>query len=1077
MLASACRESPAISGEDRRAGRFDLGSGKCSSVFKSHEKFHSAHGKRLVLVADDEVVNRELMGLTLQEDYEVIYACDGQETVDQVRRYKDDLSLVLLDLMMPVKPGLEALREMKADPELKHIPVIVITADQDAEIESLRIGAVDYIPKPYPQAGIILARILKAIELYEDRDIIQSTERDPLTGLYNREYFYRYSEQYDQHHRDMEMDCIVVDVNHFHMINERFGTAYGDEILRRIGEKIREMVADTDGIVCRRSADTFMVYCPHGKDYKAILENASIGLSGDESVNSRVRLRMGVYAKADKTLEIERRFDRAKMAADTVRNSFTRTIGIYDGTMHERELYTEQLIDDFHKALDEKQFTVFFQPKFDVRPKTPVLSSAEALVRWRHPELGMISPGVFIPLFEDNGLIQELDNYVWRETAAHIRDWKDRLGFSVPVSVNVSRIDMYDPDLMTKLWRILDDNGLKAEDLLLEITESAYTQDSEQIIETVNQLRELGFRIEMDDFGTGYSSLNMISSMPIDALKLDMQFVRSAFKDQKDTRMLEVIIDISDRLGVPVIAEGVETEEQVVALKDLGCDIIQGYYFSKPVPAEDFEPFLEERKVLPPEALIPEVKETPDEEASALSGEPKQRKPIHLRATNYIFASLAMLLALAVIVSNSMISRGYERMGEASARYDAAQHAAMELESGSDYLTDAVRSFVVTGDLRYLNDYFEEATVTRRRDNAVELLQELLTDSDSSAFASLAQALETSNALMEKEYLAMRLVQTASGIPDSDIPAEISGVRLDAGQRALSPEEKKTLAEQLVFGDEYLGYKLTIWQSVDACTDQLIEKAAYSVEENQDAMERILRAQTVLLIVLILTVLAEVVFITVQVRIPLTRMVEQMRSQEKVNPRGAAELHFVTNTYNEILEENKKAQRELSYEATHDPLTGLLNRSAYELFMAQADIDHIGLLIIDVDDFKAVNDTYGHDMGDRILKHIAGLLTQSFRSVDAICRVGGDEFVVVMTRANSSMRQLVINMIAKANHILQHPQGNLPKVSLSVGVAFSDREDPQGDIFKDADTALYRVKSSGRCGCEVYGAPSEETNA
>ena len=216
--------------------------------------------------------------------------------------------MILLDLNMPVKSGMDVLRELKEDAQLRHIPVIVVTSDQNAEVESLQIGAIDYIPKPYPQQGIILARVLKAIELSEDREIILSTERDPLTGLYNREYFYRYAEQYDQHHRDAEMDAIVVDVNHFHMINERFGTAYGDEILRRIGERIREEVAETDGIVCRRGADTFMAYCRHGKDYRDILEKAAVGLAEDESINSRVRLRMGVYANVDKTLEIERRF-------------------------------------------------------------------------------------------------------------------------------------------------------------------------------------------------------------------------------------------------------------------------------------------------------------------------------------------------------------------------------------------------------------------------------------------------------------------------------------------------------------------------------------------------------------------------------------------------------------------------------------------------------------------------------------------------------------------------------------------------------------------------------------------------
>ncbi|MDO5476755.1 MAG: EAL domain-containing protein [Eubacteriales bacterium] len=565
-------------------------------MLKSHEKFHSANGKRLILVADDELINREILGMVLQNDYEVIYAVDGQEALDRMRETREILSLLLLDLKMPVMGGLDVLRQIRDDQDLAKIPVIVLTSEQDAEIESLSLGAIDFIPKPYPQAGVMLARILRTIELSEDRQIINSTERDPLTGLYNREFFYRYAEQFDQHHRGLEMDAIVVDINHFHMINERFGTAYGDSVLRQIGEQAREVVQDTGGIVCRREADTFMIYCPHREDYSRILEKASIALAEDADANNRVRLRMGVYENVDKTLDIERRFDRAKMAADTVRGSFAKTIGIYDNALHERELYSERLIDEFDRAVQEKQFRVYYQPKFDVRPQTPVLRSAEALVRWFHPELGMISPGAFIPLFEENGLIQSLDHYVWESAAEQIRIWRDRFGIVVPVSVNVSRIDMYDPHLVDKLKDIVEKNGLSSDALLLEITESAYTQDSEQIIETVNQLRDLGFKIEMDDFGTGYSSLNMISRLPIDALKLDMQFIRNAFNAGRDTRMLEVIIDIADYLAVPVIAEGVETEDQLQTLRHMGCDIVQGYYFSRPVPPEEYEPFLIERK-------------------------------------------------------------------------------------------------------------------------------------------------------------------------------------------------------------------------------------------------------------------------------------------------------------------------------------------------------------------------------------------------------------------------------------------------------------------------------------------------
>lgn len=568
-------------------------------MLKSHEKFFSLNGKRLILIADDEPINRSILGHMLEEQYEIIFAEDGREALVMMKENREILSLVLLDLIMPGFGGMEVLSEMKADPEISHLPVIVVSADLESEADSLHAGALDFIPKPFPQHDVIMARVLRTIELSENRDIISSTERDSLTGLYNREFFFRYAEQYDNHHPDTEMDAIVVDVNHFRMINERFGQAYGDEVLRRIGEKVREMVRDTGGIVARRGADTFMVYCPHGKDYQAILDSASIGLSGDEEgelKNSRVRLRMGVYAKVDKEIEIERRFSRAKMAADKVRDSFTRNIGLYNRRLHDKEIRDEQKIDAFPAAIREEQFQIYYQPKYDIRPGIPVMTGAEALVRWTHPEMGMIPPGEFIPLFEENGLIRTLDNYVWRHAAAQVRKWKDRFDFSVPVSVNVSRVDMYDNDLIDTFTALLEEFGLTAGDLHLEITESAYTQDSEQMIETVNRLRALGFHVEMDDFGTGYSSLNMISNLPIDALKLDMQFVRSAFRQGGSTRMIEVIIDIADYLGVPVIAEGVETHEQLEKLKEMGCDMVQGYYFSKPVPADEYERFVAERK-------------------------------------------------------------------------------------------------------------------------------------------------------------------------------------------------------------------------------------------------------------------------------------------------------------------------------------------------------------------------------------------------------------------------------------------------------------------------------------------------
>ncbi|MBO5496452.1 MAG: EAL domain-containing protein, partial [Oscillospiraceae bacterium] len=819
---------------------------------KNHEKFHSTNGLRRILIVDDEMVNREILGALLQDEYELLFACDGAEALRVMRENKDTLSLVLLDILMPVMSGKEVLKAVREDDAISHIPVIVITSEQDAEAESLKLGAIDFLPKPYPAVDVVKARVLRTIELSEDRDIIRSTERDALTGLYNREYFYRYAEQYDQYHRETPMDAIVLDINHFHMVNERYGKPYGDQVLRRIGEKLREMLSDSGGIVCRRGGDTFMAYCPHREDYQEILYSATAGLAEEGQTNSRVRLRMGVYSYVDKSIDIERRFDRAKMASDTVRGSFTRTIGVYDGALHEKQLFAEQLIEDFPTALAENQFVVFYQPKFDVRPDTPILSGAEALVRWNHPTLGFISPGVFVPLFEENGLIQKLDHYVWRETARQIRSWRDSYGFAVPISVNVSRIDMFDPNLVDTLQSLLEEFELESQYLHLEVTESAYTQNSGQIVDAVERLRSIGFQIEMDDFGTGYSSLNMISSLPIDVLKLDMQFIRSAFREGGNTKMLEIVIDIADYLSVPVIAEGVETGEQLAALKQLGCDMVQGYFFSKPVPAVEFEPFILQKKGAEKAAedaarereaqreaekaelrrvveidLPQETEAGPEAKADAVTEAETEReiapdKPgLHLRTANVFFVVLAFLAAAALLIADLSVTRGYQRMAVASDRHIAAQLAASEMVSASDYLTDRVRCFVVTGEIEYLHDFFEEVETTRRRDQAVADLEALLDGRDSGALAALNTALELSNELVQTEYRAMRLTLEPGDYPMEDIPEEIAAIRLTPAEQSMSREELLKTAQDLVFDNNYMHAKDRIRENVNLCTQAL----------------------------------------------------------------------------------------------------------------------------------------------------------------------------------------------------------------------------------------------------------------
>ena len=548
--------------------------------------------KRTVLVVDDELINRELLGAILQQKYDVIYAENGRKAIDIVRKIPGRISLVLLDLLMPEVNGYEVLKAMQADPKLRKIPVIVLTSEKDAEVESLQLGATDFIPKPYNMPEVIMARVQRSIELAEDSDIILATETDRLTGLYNKDFFFQYCTKSDVYVPGRQMDAIAVNVSRFHLVNELKGRAFGDKILCALADEIKYFAFQSEGLAGRGGSDLFFVYLPHCDSHEDFLESIS-DAAAEIAGEGRINLRMGVYQNVDFSIGMEERFDKANIACNTLRKSASEHYALYDSNLHEKELFAEKLIHEVDDALAGRQFKVVYQPKFNIKGDEPRLCSAEALVRWNHPELGTISPGTFIPLFEENGLISRLDDYIWRDVARQIRLWKDEIGVTVPVSVNVSRIDLLSPNYEKNMLELVRDNSLQPSDMLLEITESAYTENSERIIEIANSLRARGFKLEMDDFGSGYSSLNMLASLPIDALKLDMKFVRRICENAKDLRMVQLMIEISDFLNVPVIAEGVETEEQYRLLKENGCDIIQGYYFSKPLTAEQFSEMIE----------------------------------------------------------------------------------------------------------------------------------------------------------------------------------------------------------------------------------------------------------------------------------------------------------------------------------------------------------------------------------------------------------------------------------------------------------------------------------------------------
>ena len=556
-------------------------------MLKSHVKFHSTAGKRLILIVDDEMINREMLKNIIGKDFDVVMAENGEEALEKIKEHGKFLSLVLLDLRMPVMDGFAVMEWMKAREEYSEIPIIVLTSEESAEVDSLKMGADDFVLKPFSMPEVILTRMQKTIELYEDRNTIKSTEREELTGLFNKEYFYRYAEQLDQFHPTLPMDAVFIDINHFHLINELYGRKTGDEVLIHLSDYLKELREETQCMAGRVEADKFFVYIEHGKvEYSRMLEE--INSHFDDFRDIHVRVRSGIYLNADKTLRVETRFDRAIQAASTIKNNFSRFIAYYDNSTYENKLYEERLINEMDEAMATDQFYLNFQPKYNVHDEKPVLSSAEVLVRWEHPELKRISPGQFIPIFEKNGLIQKLDFYIWDKALECAGRWKREHGIEIPLSVNVSRMDLYNTSLLDFIIGKLIHNGISKDKFYLEITESAYMDDSNQLVEVVKQLRKEGFKIEMDDFGCGYSSLNMLADVPVDVLKLDMRFVQNLKSNEKRETMIRLVMDIAKYLNMEVVAEGVEDKHQVDFLRSVGCDIIQGYYFSKPLSEDEF---------------------------------------------------------------------------------------------------------------------------------------------------------------------------------------------------------------------------------------------------------------------------------------------------------------------------------------------------------------------------------------------------------------------------------------------------------------------------------------------------------
>lgn len=559
--------------------------------------------QKTVLVVDDSTTNRSILCDILHSDYTVIQAENGIQALTMLKKQDKKVDAIILDIIMPEMDGYEFMDKIKQDKTLSQIPVIILTekSDRDTEKKVLESGAWDFVPKPY-DADIIKLRLKNVIARSQVsllKELNNVMNYDPLTEIYSKNKFFSASKALLKDNPDKQFAFLRLDIDRFKLINSFFGTAYGDRLLKRVAKRIRDFAKTTECCTFGRiDADVFGIFTPYqGKEETVKQIEQAVEDMKKLSASYNIMIVYGVYVVTDRSLPISFMCDRAALAAKTVKGHYMKSYAFYDDKMRLSLENEQNIINEMSDALENHEFVPYYQPKYDVKTNKPV--GSEALARWIHPTKGFISPGVFIPIFEKNGFISKLDFYIWECVCKQLKEWKDKGVPLFPVSVNVSRVNLYNPNLSKIIIELTKKYDVAPKYFNIEITESVYTDDNVMIDDITSQLRNNGFTILMDDFGSGYSSLNVLKDVQVDMLKMDMMFMFKAKYDGRAETIISSVIRMAKWLNIPVIAEGVDKAEQVEFLKSVGCDYIQGFYYSKPLPAADYEKLISDQEEQP----------------------------------------------------------------------------------------------------------------------------------------------------------------------------------------------------------------------------------------------------------------------------------------------------------------------------------------------------------------------------------------------------------------------------------------------------------------------------------------------
>jgi len=563
-----------------------------------------------VMLVDDEPVTLEVIQTYLEEaGYKNFIATSRPvEAVDLLRERRPDI--LLLDLMMPEVSGFDILAQVRAEESLRYTPVIIVTADSDPEkkLRLLEMGATEILTKPVDSSELRLrVRNALAFKAYQDR----LTDYDALTDLPNRKRFVTDVAAAVARARRNGSTCALLhaDLDRFKQVNDTLGHRVGDALLRAVTRRLQSALVDVATTNWRRPQElepSLALARISGNGFAALLtgvvspdipsrvaRNTLSALAEPFSVSGQQMYMTGSIGVAffpNDAEDAETLLKNAEMAMYQAKERGRNTFEFFSEEMNARALERLSLEGQLRRALERDQFVLYYQPKVDVA--APRIVGAEALLRWRHPELGMVPPTRFIPVAEDTGMIVEIGEWVLREATRQLKAWSMQGLPPISVSVNVSGAQFRQRRLLETVRKTLEASGAAPDSLILELTESMLMDGASANVEMLTRLKATGVKLSMDDFGTGYSSLTYLKRFPIDELKIDRAFISGIPAERDSMAIVAAIVAMARALGLKVVAEGVETEEQLRFLRVLRCEVYQGYLCSRPVPPEPFADLL-----------------------------------------------------------------------------------------------------------------------------------------------------------------------------------------------------------------------------------------------------------------------------------------------------------------------------------------------------------------------------------------------------------------------------------------------------------------------------------------------------